>query len=102
MEMARPRLKSHMDRTPWRDGLLYRPGCGHVQVLAVVDCDRIRRSLAMSVIPYLTIAGGRGAEAADFYTKLFDAEPGTRMPAEDGKRLMHCALQFAGNWIYLS
>jgi PhnB protein len=25
-----------------------------------------------------------------------------RMPAEDKKRLMHCALEFAGNFIYLS
>lgn len=56
----------------------------------------------MSVVPYLTIPAGRGAEAADFYIKLFDAEQGTRLPAEDGKRLMHCALQFAGSTLYLS
>jgi PhnB protein len=56
----------------------------------------------MSVVPYLTIAGGRGAEAAAFYIKLFSAEQGTRLPAEDGKRLMHCALQFAGSTLYLS
>ena len=56
----------------------------------------------MSVVPYLTIGGGRGAEAADFYTKLFGAKEGMRMPAEDGKRLMHCELEFAGNRIFLS
>ncbi len=56
----------------------------------------------MSVVPYLTIAGGRGSEAADFYIKLFDAEQTTRMPAEDGKRLMHCALQFAGATLFLA
>ena len=56
----------------------------------------------MSVVPYLTIPGGRGAEAADFYTKLFHADPGTRMPAEDGKRLMHCELKFASGTLYLS
>jgi PhnB protein len=56
----------------------------------------------MSVVPYLTIPGGRAAEAAAFYTKLFDATETMRMPAEDKKRLMHCALQFAGNFIYLS
>lgn len=56
----------------------------------------------MSVVPYLTITGGRGAEAAAFYIKLFNAEQGTRMPAEDGKRLMHCALQFAGSTLYLA
>ncbi|MBS0470158.1 MAG: VOC family protein [Proteobacteria bacterium] len=56
----------------------------------------------MSVVPYLTITGGRGAEAADFYRKLFEASEGVRMPAEDGKRLMHCELQFAGGALYLS
>ena len=56
----------------------------------------------MSVVPYLTIAGGRAGEAADFYTKLFGAKETMRMPAEDKKRLMHCALEFAGNFIYLA
>lgn len=56
----------------------------------------------MSVVPYLTITGGRGAEAAEFYKALFGAEETMRMPAEDKKRLMHCALKFAGNFIYLS
>jgi PhnB protein len=56
----------------------------------------------MSVVPYLTIPDGRGAEAADFYTKLFGAKETMRMPAEDKKRLMHCALEFAGNFVYLS
>jgi PhnB protein len=56
----------------------------------------------VSIVPYLTIAGGRGAEAAAFYSKLFGAKEGMKMPAEDGKRLMHCELEFAGNRIYLS
>lgn len=56
----------------------------------------------MSVVPYLTIPGGRGAEAAAFYTSLFGAEETMRMPAEDKKRLMHCALKFSGNFLYLS
>jgi len=56
----------------------------------------------MSVVPYLTIPGGRGAETTDFYTKLFGAKETMRMPAEDKKRLMHCALEFAGNFVYLS
>jgi PhnB protein len=56
----------------------------------------------MSVVPYLTIPGGRAAEAADFYKKLFGAEETMRMPSEDQKRLMHCALKFAGNFVYLS
>jgi PhnB protein len=55
----------------------------------------------MSVVPYLTIPDNRGNEAADFYKNLFDAEEKLRMPAEDGKRLMHCEMHFAGNAIYL-
>ena len=56
----------------------------------------------MSVVPYLTISGGRASEAAEFYTKLFGAKETMRMPAEDKTRLMHCALEFADNFIYLS
>jgi PhnB protein len=56
----------------------------------------------MSVVPYLTIPDGRASEAAEFYTKLFGAKETMRMPAEDKKRLMHCALEFADNRIYLS
>jgi PhnB protein len=56
----------------------------------------------MSVIPYLTIPGGRAAEAADFYTALFGATEPMRMPSQDGKRLMHCQLDFAGGTLYLS
>ena len=56
----------------------------------------------MSVVPYLTIPGGRAAEASTFYMQLFGATEGTRMPAQDGKRLMHCALHFAGATLYLS
>ncbi len=56
----------------------------------------------MSVVPYLTIPGGRASEAAEFYTKLFGAKETMRMPAEDKKRLMHCALEFADNRIYLA
>jgi uncharacterized glyoxalase superfamily protein PhnB len=45
----------------------------------------------MSVVPYLTIPGGRASEAAEFYTKLFGAKETMRMPLEDKKRL-RCAL----------
>jgi len=56
----------------------------------------------MSVVPYLTIPGGRGAEAVEFYKSLFNATEERRMPAEDGKRLMHCQLHFAGGSVFLS
>jgi PhnB protein len=56
----------------------------------------------MSVIPYLTISGGRGAAAADFYKSLFGAKETMRMPSEDGKRVMHVALEFHGGGLFLS
>jgi len=55
----------------------------------------------MSVVPYLTISGGRAAEAADFYKTLFRAEETMRMPAEDKTKVLHCALRFAGAALYL-
>ena len=56
----------------------------------------------MSVVPYLTIPDGRAGEAADFYKKLFNAKETVRMPSEDGKRLMHVALDFHGGTLFLS
>ncbi|MGZ5930777.1 MAG: VOC family protein [Rhizomicrobium sp.] len=56
----------------------------------------------MSVVPYLTIPDGRAAEAADFYKALFGAKETVRMPADDGKRLMHVALDFHGGTLFLS
>jgi PhnB protein len=43
------------------------------------------------VVPYLTVRGA--AEAAEFYKRAFAAEEMMRMPADDGKRLMHCHLR---------
>ena len=54
------------------------------------------------VIPHLTISGGRGGEAADFYARAFGAEEKRRMPADDGKRLMHCHLQINGEDVFLN
>lgn len=42
--------------------------------------------------PHLAIADGRAGEAIDFYAKAFGATERVRMPAEDGKRLMHAHL----------
>ncbi|BCW88710.1 hypothetical protein sos41_18520 [Alphaproteobacteria bacterium SO-S41] len=52
------------------------------------------------VIPYLTIDGA--AEAAAFYKKAFGATEAARMPAEDGKRLMHCHLVINGGSLMLA
>ena len=39
------------------------------------------------VVPYLMVRGA--SDAAEFYKRAFAAEEMARMPAQDGKRLMH-------------
>ena len=52
--------------------------------------------------PHLTIRDGRAAEAIDFYTRAFGAEERIRMPADDGKRLMHAHLVVNGSSLMLN
>jgi PhnB protein len=54
------------------------------------------------VTPYLTIRGGQGLAAAEFYAKAFGAEEVRRAPAEDGKRLMHCQMKINGEDLFFS
>src|SRR5262245_11858417 len=56
--------------------------------------------MAQSVIPYLTIKGA--SEAIAFYQKAFGANENMRMPADDGKRLMHASLSINGGEVFLS
>ena len=56
--------------------------------------------MSQSIVPYLTVRGG--AEAIEFYKKAFDATEDRRMPAEDGKRLMHASLSIHGGTVMLS
>ena len=51
-------------------------------------------------VPYLTVKGG--TEAVEFYKKAFSATENTRMPAQDGKRLMHASLTIKGGSVMLS
>lgn len=53
-----------------------------------------------TVIPYLTIRGA--AEAIAFYAKVFGAIEQMRLPAQDGKRLMHAHLSINGGSVFLS
>lgn len=48
------------------------------------------------ITPHLNIPDGRAAEAIDFYVKAFGAVEAMRMPADDGKRLMHAHLTING------
>ncbi len=50
--------------------------------------------------PYLTVKSA--ADAITFYQKAFDAQENMRMPAEDGKRLMHACLSINGGAVMLS
>jgi PhnB protein len=52
------------------------------------------------VCPYLTIAGAEKAIA--FYVKAFGAKETARLPADDGKRIMHAALDINGGTVMLS
>lgn len=52
------------------------------------------------VIPYINLEGA--AAASDLYQKAFGAKEIFRLPAEDGKRLMHCHLQINGGDVMIS
>ncbi len=50
--------------------------------------------------PYLTVKGA--ADAIAFYEKAFGAKETHRLPAEDGKRLMHAEIAINGGQLMLS
>ena len=52
--------------------------------------------------PHLGIRDGRAAEAIEFYKAAFGAEEQMRMPADDGKRLMHAHLTLNGASLMLA
>jgi PhnB protein len=52
------------------------------------------------VIPYLNVKDANAA--AEFYKKAFGAKEHHRLPAQDGKRLMHCHLEINGGSLMLA
>ena len=54
----------------------------------------------MSVTPYLQVTDAK--KAIDFYAEAFGAVEQFRLPAEDGKKIMHAVLAIAGGTIFLS
>lgn len=52
------------------------------------------------VVPYMTVTGAVAAIA--HYKKAFGAKEVMRMPADDGKRLMHAEIEIDGHSVYLS
>jgi PhnB protein len=53
-----------------------------------------------TVNPYLTVDGA--AKAIDFYVKALGATERHRMPAEDGKRLIHAEIAINGGVVMMS
>ena len=54
----------------------------------------------MSVTPYLAVTDA--AAAIRFYTDALGAVEKFRLPAEDGKKIMHAELELAGGRIFLA
>jgi PhnB protein len=52
-----------------------------------------------NLIPHLVCE--RCSEAIEFYKKAFGAEEVTRMPAPDGRRLMHAAIRIGNSFVFL-
>ncbi|WP_284735807.1 VOC family protein [Dongia deserti] len=52
-----------------------------------------------AIVPYLTVSNA--SEAIDFYKKAFDAKENSRMPEENGKRIMHADLTIHGGTIFV-
>jgi len=52
------------------------------------------------VTPYINVEGA--AAASEFYQRAFGAKEHMRLPAEDGKRLMHCHLEINGGPLLMS
>jgi PhnB protein len=59
-----------------------------------------QQGLMNGVVPHVTV---RDADAAaGFYKRAFGAEEIQRLPAQDGKRLMHCCLRINGGPLMLN
>lgn len=77
-------------------------GDGIMELIQVGEMHPAPKNPAMpaGVVPYLTVDGAN--DAAAFYVKAFGAKEVHRMPAEDGKRVMHCHLEINGGALMLA
>lgn len=62
--------------------------------------DTKDETVVTGVTPYVNVEGA--SEASTFYQQAFAAKEITRMPAQDGKRLMHCHLVINGGPLLIS
>jgi len=53
-----------------------------------------------TVTPFLNIKGA--SEAIEFYKKAFGAEEIHRMPAPDGRKIMHAAIRIGKSFVFLA
>lgn len=51
------------------------------------------------IVPHLVVSDG--VAALDFYARAFGAKETFRMPAEDGKRLLHASMELNGGNLFL-
>ncbi|HYG91478.1 MAG TPA: VOC family protein [Azospirillum sp.] len=58
------------------------------------------RKFVRGVVPYVNVSDANAAAA--FYTRAFGAEEVYRVPADDGRRLMHCHLHINGGSLMIS
>ncbi len=56
--------------------------------------------MVQPVIPYLTVDGA--SDAIAFYQAAFGARENVRLPADDGKRLVHAEIAVNGGVVFLS
>lgn len=59
----------------------------------------MEHTIPRGIVPHLVVDGA--TRAIDFYTRAFGAKEVRRMPAEDGKRLMHAEMTLDGGSIFL-
>jgi PhnB protein len=62
----------------------------------MTDISPEQRGPTGGLTPYLCVGGEGAAAASAFYQRAFAASEKTRIPAQDGQRLMHCALTING------
>jgi uncharacterized glyoxalase superfamily protein PhnB len=56
----------------------------------MTDMPPVKAPTVTGVTPYINVVGA--SEASAFYQRAFGAQELFRLPADDGKRLMHCHL----------
>jgi uncharacterized glyoxalase superfamily protein PhnB len=62
--------------------------------MAMTDTRTANPQLLGGIVPHILVSDA--SAASQFYQRAFGAVEVGRMPAEDGKRLMHCHVQFNG------